>query len=113
MGNKRVHQVGEGDHTCLEITDGGEVPGNVKRAEDKPLYLGGKRNGNQHRALSTWRKKLEGWLEEGNYSMTKGIHSKAEKSEGTLHPLQKNKKVQAAELTEEKHTERLVAGATK
>lgn len=45
MGNKQVHQVGEGDHTCLEITDGGEAPGNVKRAEDKPLYLGGKRTG--------------------------------------------------------------------
>lgn len=45
--------------------------------------------------------------------MTKGIHLKAEKSEGTLHPLQKNKKVEAAELTKEKHTERLVAGATK
>lgn len=34
----------------------------------------------------------------------------AEKGEGALHPLQKNKKVRAAKLSEEKHTEMLVAG---
>lgn len=64
MGNKRGHQVGEGDHTCLGITDGGEAPGSCKRTEDKPLS-GGKRNGNQHRALSTWRKKLKGGSRRG------------------------------------------------
>lgn len=39
-----------------------------------------------------------------------GISLEAEKGEGTLHPLQKNKKVRAAKLAEEKHTEMLVAG---
>lgn len=39
--------------------------------------------------------------------MTKGMNLKAEKSEGTLHPLPKNKKVEAAKLTE-KSTQRLV-----
>lgn len=42
----RAHKVGEGDPSCLEITDGVEAPGNCKRTEDKPLYLGKKRDRN-------------------------------------------------------------------
>lgn len=53
---------------------------------------------------------MERWLKEGNYSKTKGINLKAGKSEGTLHPLEKNKKLEAAKLTEEKHMQRERSG---
>lgn len=68
--------MGEGDPNCLEeITEMGEAPGNFKRKEDKPLYLGKKKGGeSHHRELCRlWGRNVEVWLREGNYILKERV----------------------------------------